>query len=118
MKILTEGHKYELENFEEKDKPGQILQFIEKETYTKAYNLGKVPPSNAGYTDNHLFTINDGTTNEELIKVLIDRLKYLSEKLASRETSVAITKLEEALMWLEKRTIDRLKRSVEGTAKI
>ena len=62
-----------------------------------------------------LVTINDGTTNEEVLEVLINRLQVLSAKLPSRETSIAITKLEEALMWLNKRTNDRLKRGVEGT---
>jgi hypothetical protein len=31
---------------------------------------------------------------------------------------MALTKLEEALMWLEKRTNDRKARNVEGTTKI
>lgn len=33
MKVITECHKYhkyELENFEAKDQPGQVIQFIEK----------------------------------------------------------------------------------------
>jgi hypothetical protein len=45
----------------------------------------------------------------------LDRLKSLSAKVPSRETSIAITKCDEALMWLEKRTADRKKRAVEGT---
>jgi hypothetical protein len=35
-----------------------------------------------------------------------------------RENAVAITKLEEALMWLRKRTMDREARGVVGTSKI
>jgi hypothetical protein len=35
-------------------------------------------------------------------------------KFRCRENSLAITKLEEALMWLEKRTADREARKVEG----
>lgn len=30
MKIITTGHRYELANFENPEKPGQLLQFIEK----------------------------------------------------------------------------------------
>lgn len=45
--------------------------------------------------------------------------KYLEENnvgdLASRETSMAITKLDEALMWLGKRAEDRQLRGVQGT---
>lgn len=36
-------------------------------------------------------------------------------KYACRENALALTALEEALMWLQKRTRDRLARGVEGT---
>ncbi len=49
-------------------------------------------------------TIHDGTTNEEVLAVLIDRLQLLNEKLPSKENAMVITKLEESLMWLKKRT--------------
>jgi len=101
MKILRPGHLYELENFEQKDQPGQQLQFIEKVPVTPGTEK--------------LRTVNDGTTNEELLAVLIDRLKYLLAKLPSPETSTAITKCEEALVSLEKRTAERKARKVEGT---
>ena len=109
MKVLREGHRYELENFENKEAKGQEIQFIEKEVSTLKNE------SDTTFAATQLVTINDGTTNEEVIEVLIDRLKYLTAKLPSRETSIAITKLEEALMWLNKRTVDRVKRNVEGT---
>jgi hypothetical protein len=41
-------------------------------------------------------------------------LEGLNKNVPSRETAVAITKLDEALMWLEKRTKDRTARGVEG----
>lgn len=45
--------------------------------------------------------------------------KYLEEnnvgELASRETSMAITKIDEALMWLQKLADDRAIRGVQGT---
>lgn len=45
--------------------------------------------------------------------------RYLEENnvgdLSSRETSTAITKLDEALMWLNKRAEDRKLRGVQGT---
>jgi len=37
--------------------------------------------------------------------------------MASRETSMAITKLDEALMWIDKRAQDRALRGVQGTYK-
>ena len=103
MKILREGHRYELANFEDKEAKGQEIQFIEKESQVVS----------EGVTE--LVTVNDGTTNEEVIEVLIDRLNNLNGKFPCRENSLAITKLEEALMWLNKRTADRVKRGVKGT---
>jgi len=52
MKILTEGHRYELANFEKKEQVGQQIQFIQKE------------PKVNGSPE--LITISDGTTNEEV----------------------------------------------------
>lgn len=61
----------------------------------------------------------NGVTNEQIITMLIDRLNSLNnmydKKFACRENSLAITKLEEALMWLERRTANRVARGVEGT---
>jgi len=109
MKVLREGHRYELENFEKKDElQNQVIQFIEKEVSTLKNE------SDPTFSATQLVTVNDGTTNEEVIEVLIDRLNYLNGKFPCRENSLAITKLEEALMWLNKRTADRLKRGVEG----
>ena len=100
MKIVTIGHRYVLENFEHPENEGQTIQFIEK-----------VPVS---LNSTELKTGNDGTTNEEVIKVLIDRISYLNLKFPCRENSIAITKLDEALLWLGKRTRDRVERGVEG----
>ena len=100
MKVQVEGHRYELSNFENKEQQGQILQFIQKE------------PKFEGSTE--LTTISDGTTNEEVLEVLINRMQSLQSKFPCRENSIVITNLEESLMWLNKRTSDRVKRQVEG----
>ena len=57
----------------------------------------------------------NGVTNEALLAIVIHRTKYLNTKFPCRENSLAITKIEEALHWLEARTKDRLSRDVEGT---
>ena len=103
MQVITTGHKYELASFE--GGPTQSLQFIEK-----VKRLTENPDGT------ELVTVNDGTTNEEVLKVLIDRLQYLNGKFPCRENAIAITKLEESLMWLNKRTADRQARNVEGKA--
>ena len=100
MKNLVAGHTYELANFENKESEGQKLQFIHKE------------PISEGSSE--LKTISDGTTNEEVLEALINRMNFLNGKFPCRENSIVITHLETALLWLEKRTNDRLKRNVEG----
>lgn len=57
----------------------------------------------------------NGCQNEDLIGIIIDRLQgFQTGEFPCRENSIAITKLQEALMWLEKRTADRKARGVEG----
>jgi len=61
----------------------------------------------------------NGAFVETLIAIAQQRIEFYqwaaNGKFACRENAVAITKLEEALMWLNKRTKDREARAVEGT---
>lgn len=58
----------------------------------------------------------NGITHEALLAILIDRLRgFQNGPYKNRENAVALTKLEEAAMWLQKRTLDRMRRGVEGT---
>ena len=55
-----------------------------------------------------------GTTLEEMLRVSIERLQDLNERHSCRENALAITKMQEALMWLNERTRERKARGVEG----
>lgn len=58
----------------------------------------------------------NGLSNEALLAVLIDRMRgFQSGQYACRDNAIALTYMEESLMWLQKRTRDRLARGVEGT---
>lgn len=58
----------------------------------------------------------NGISNESLLAIVEDRLiGFQSGKFACRENAVALTKIQEAMMWLQKRTLDRIRRGVEGT---
>lgn len=60
----------------------------------------------------------NGASVETVIAIAIDRIKFYNEsKFKCHENSVAITKLEEALMWLDYRTKNREQQGVEGTYK-
>ena len=73
------------------------------------------------------FTIQNGPVKEVgvngcQIDTIVEAAKTIIEGLnknfPSRENAMAITKLDECLMWLDKRTKDREKRQVEGTSQI
>ena len=153
MKIITPGHKYELENFEPVTPTAKVMLLRHEEFRSGAYEItimvenlpkgmteiiSKVAVENlqAAYDKEGcqtlqfiekmpvnqnpekvnfgLETVNNGTTNEEVLAVLIDRLQFLNGKFPCRENSIALTKLDEALLWLNKRTADRKARGVEG----
>lgn len=57
----------------------------------------------------------NGCQNEQIISALVHRLGLLNKKFPCRENAIAITHLESALAWLEKRTAERKARGVEGT---
>lgn len=102
IQILKPGHTYKVGHFVNPEQSSTI-QFVDKEPN----------PENPTQLD----LISDGVTNEDLITVLIDRMNYLQGKFPCRENALAITKLDEALLWLEKRTRDREARGVEGQHK-
>lgn len=58
----------------------------------------------------------NGITQEALLAIVIDRLRsFQAGPFSCRENEIALTKCEEALMWLQRRTVARIKRGVEGT---
>ena len=85
-----------------------------------------VSPANAGEICPTLTNINfqtgaiqengvNGCQNEDLLAIVIHRLEgFQLGDFKCRENAIALTKIQEALMWLEKRTSGRKKRGVEG----
>ena len=58
----------------------------------------------------------NGVMNEDLLVMVVRRLEgFQNSEFKCRENACAITKLEEALLWLRKRTMGRENRGVEGT---
>lgn len=67
-------------------------------------------------------TVSDNGKNglqiEEALQQCVDRLNTYQSELPCRENAVAITHIETAILWLNKRTQDRLSRGVEGTKEV
>lgn len=95
-----------------------------------SYELPTYEVTNDGIVDSNPTTIHfcKGSTNdpsiyrqsgvftETLLQVVLENLVAVNiGDLASRDTAIAITKVEEALMWLAKRKADRELRNVLGT---
>lgn len=98
MKVVTPGHAYQLANFEIVNSY-QELKFINKRP------VG---------TDGKMETVHDGTTNEEVLEALINRMQHLQDKFPCDENATVIVNLKESLDLLNKRTADRKARNVEG----
>ena len=59
----------------------------------------------------------NGCHNEDLLAIVIDRLQHFQAgEYSCRENALALTKLQEAMMWLRARTDARKDRGVEGTS--
>ncbi len=96
MRIVDEGYEYGLASLEGSEQ--QLIKF------KKTVEIG-----------GKLITQQDGTSNEELIKALINRLHYLNEWMYDSFNSEALIHLENALNALHARQADRKARGVLGT---
>lgn len=103
-KMYNANHYYEV-----RQTPSNGITISDKEIYAKI-KFQEGPIKECGV---------NGCHNEDLIAIVIDRLQNFQESsFKCRENAIALTKLEESLMWLNKRTQDRIKRKVVGTSQI
>lgn len=57
----------------------------------------------------------NGCQIDDVVAWAKEKIEGFNKAFPCRENSMVITKLDEALLWLQKRKSDREKRSVEGT---
>lgn len=58
----------------------------------------------------------NGLTHETLLAIVADRLRSFQKgPYACKANACALTHIEEAMHWLQQRTIERMRRGVEGT---
>ncbi|QNR22975.1 hypothetical protein [Croceimicrobium hydrocarbonivorans] len=95
------GHEYNLENYE--GKSNQCLVFVEQ----------SCPGDELPNSNGPLKTIQNGTTEEEVLKALLSRLRYLNLQVHFQCSSnfIAEQKLREALWWLYESETNRSKRA-------
>ena len=60
----------------------------------------------------------NGCQIDDIIEFARDVITVFNQRFPCHENSIALTKLDEALLWLMKRKLDREKRLVEGTSKV
>jgi hypothetical protein len=61
----------------------------------------------------------NGAFVEDVLDIVADRIRfYQASKFACRTNALALTKIEEALHWLDSRTKDREARGVEGVHEV
>lgn len=93
MRILDPGHSYELETLDDEQGRFWPLLFVKRE--------GEMYPGNIG--------THAGVNCQELIRVLIDRLKYLNNQIPDLHNDTAIGLLRGVLYELEERAAKRHK---------
>lgn len=58
----------------------------------------------------------NGVTHEALLAIVADRLRcFQAGPFATKANACALTHIEEAMHWLHQRTLERMRRGVEGT---
>jgi hypothetical protein len=91
-----------------------------------AYHLYSVKQNNNGYIGTHRIQFQcgprgvgdskTGVLDGDLLEIVRDRLSCFQKgEYATRENAIALTHIEEALLWMAKRADDRAERNVLGT---
>jgi len=61
----------------------------------------------------------NGVTNESLLEIVAHRLEcFQAGEFRCRENAIALAKIQEAILWLNERTSNRISRNVEGKNKL
>ena len=98
MKILDRGHEYELEGVGHGNETQRVV-FVKNE--------GEKYPGNVGF--------HGGVLTQELLRICIDRTKYLNDQGSCMETELALSAMRQALAWYEVRAARCRGTYIEGT---
>lgn len=102
------NHRYEITGFDTETNPSKVP---ESNGFAASFSRLLILFQNGTIPENGV----NGVTQEVLLAIVIDRLRgFQAGPFMSRHNAIALTKLEEALFWLQARTRERLERQVEG----
>lgn len=90
--------------FEKEIRPSHFI-YVRKDKNSIAFTVQNGPVKQVGV---------NGCQVDEIIEAAKLIIEGLNKNFSCRENSMAITKLDEALLWLKKRKFDREQRNVEG----
>lgn len=97
--VGSANHEYDIypaQDFTDETEPLIVIKF--------QHGARKMPDSTHGVLDT------------DLLEIVRDRLRgFQSGEFACRENACALTHIEEALMWMNRRVEDRIERNVLGT---
>jgi len=100
------NHRYEITGFDASTNPSENNENGTGATRcTILFQNGTIPEKGT-----------NGITQEVLLAIVADRLRgFQSGQFKCKENACALTHIEEAMHWLQQRTIARMRRGVEGT---
>lgn len=101
---FTESGQMDWKWFETEIRPNKFI-YVRNDKNSISFTVQNCPIKEVGINGCQVDTI------IETAKIMIEKL---SQRFPCRENSMAITKLDECLMWLDKRKKDRESRGVEG----
>ena len=104
------NHRYDITGFDTKGNPSESDSQGWKSSFSRLIILFQNGP--VGTDGNGV----NGITNEALLAIVADRLRgFQSGPYSCKPNACALTHIEEALHWLQQRTLERMRRGVEGT---
>lgn len=99
------NHRYVISGFDTSTNKSADSLCNDQTAVTLLFQNGAIPETGV-----------NGVTQEVLLELVADRLRsFQAGPFACRENAIALTKIEEAQMWLLQRTRKRMQRGVEGT---
>ena len=101
-------HRYVVSGFNNESNPSKFLVDEPTDKVVILFQNGPIPEAGV-----------NGITHEALLAIVADRLRSFQKGLyRCKANACALPHIEEAQHWLQQRTIERMRRGVEGTHSI